>query len=338
MCVSTGDYLTRYYDEVASRLKVLAAMDIAEHRLPQDGSFAFRCVDGEVDVRASVVPVADGEKIALRFFARDTNSFEIERLGLSNEQLEIVRCATSGHRGMVLVAGPTGSGKTTTLYALLRRVNKVGINILTAEDPIERRLEGVNQCEVRREINLDFSQLLRAFLRQDPEVIMIGEIRDTETADIAVKAALTGHLVLSTVHSGNAVEALQRLAQLGVNSELATAAVRVVIAQRLFRQVCAKCGIPDEDWQDENGQALMRGSGCEACMQTGYRGRIGIFELLEMRAESESALSLKSLQPKATLVEAATDKVRQGHVSVAEFQRVMGCLPEGITLRADKVS
>lgn len=330
--IDTGDYLTLHYAAVISRLKVLAAMDIAEHRLPQDGRFAFRCQHGEVDVRASTLPVEGGEKIALRLFAREEGGFDLERLGLSEKRLETVCAATSGRHGMILVAGPTGSGKTTTLYALLNRVNADDINVLTAEDPIERRIEGVNQCEVRNEINLTFARLLRAFLRQDPEVMMIGEIRDAETADIAVKAALTGHLVLSTVHSGGAVGALQRLIHLGVEPASAATAVRLVLAQRLLRRICAKCAEPDPQWRDtSNGHTLMRGAGCEACAQTGCRGRTGVFEMATVRESSGGkAWSPDALQPETTIAQSAAALVRAGKVSVAEHQRVLGDVPAGV--------
>lgn len=340
--VESGDFLKRNYAAVVSRIKVLASMDIAEHRLPQEGGFAFRCPHGEVDVRASVVPAVGGEKIALRLFTRSNRVLDFASLGLNAGQLATLEKFGAGQRGMILVAGPTGSGKTTTLYTLLQHINSPGIHVVTVEDPVERKLDGVNQCEVKEEINLSFARLLRAFLRQDPEVILVGEIRDGETADIAVKAAMTGHTVISTVHCENAAATVKRLSHLGVSPSSLATATELVIAQRLVRRVCGECVRRDEDWTDAktSTRPFVYGAGCKHCAQTGYHGRVGVFELLQVDASVRRAmaddLDVEEIEIAAgdgfcSLSHNGERLLRDGVISMREFQRVFGRLPETVT-------
>jgi len=256
--IETGAFLFREYTSVSTRIKLLAGLDIAEHRLPQDGRFSFTCEHGAADVRVSVVPLISGERIVLRIL--DSGGFDsaLDRLGMDGAELALFRRALRMSQGMILVTGPTGSGKTTTLYAALRELNGElngelggelggepggapggeGINILTAEDPVERRIEGINQVEVRESIGLGFADALRAFLRQDPEVILVGEIRDLETADIAMKAGLTGHLVMSTLHTASVAGTITRLVNIGLPEYLVGAALTLVVSQRLVRAIC----------------------------------------------------------------------------------------------------
>jgi len=330
-----------FHGAIATRLKVLAQLDIAERRLPQDGRLRFRSPEGgEIDVRVSVLPTAFGEKLVLRVLDRSHLQRDLGSLGFEASALLELRSAIARPCGLVLVTGPTGSGKTTTLYAALAELNTPGINICTVEDPIEFPLFGVNQVQARDDIGLTFAAALRAFLRQDPDVVMVGEIRDLETADIAVKAALTGHLVLSTLHTGDAPAAMTRLTDMGVAPFLVAASLTLVVAQRLVRLVCTGCArehvLPiaaarAAGW-DGAPFATRQGAGCAACGGTGFRGRAAVYELLplgeELReglATGGSVLELRRLARAAgmrTLRQAGLALAASGATSVEEILRV----------------
>jgi type IV pilus assembly protein PilB len=276
-----------------SRLKVLANLDIATTLLPQDGRITVHLPDREVDVRVSTLPTAFGEKVVLRLFDKKAFTHEVARLGLEGAALESFQRAIHQPHGMILISGPTGSGKSTTLYSALNEIKSVHRNLLTVEDPIEYNIDGVIQVHANAKVGMTFARALRAILRQDPDVIMVGEIRDGETADIAVKSALTGHLVLSTVHANDGPGTVTRLVDMGVQRFLVGSAVTLVMAQRLVRRTCERCRVtfvPDADQLESLGteaaplrdQTLVRGRGCLTCKHTGYSGRIALFEVLEL--------------------------------------------------------
>jgi len=278
---------------IVSRIKVLADLDIATRLLPQDGRLTVHLPDREVDVRVSTLPASHGEKVVMRLFDKSAFSRDVGQLGLDGQLLDSFQRAIHQPYGMILSSGPTGSGKTTTLYAGLNEIKSVQRNLVTVEDPIEYHIEAVNQVHANQKVGMTFSRALRAILRQDPDVIMVGEIRDAETADIAVKSALTGHLVLSTVHANDAPGTVTRLIDMGVPRYLVGSAVTLVMAQRLVRRVCDRCRetyIPDaehlavlgEDAPMLTGRPLARGRGCIACKHTGYFGRTAVFEVLEL--------------------------------------------------------
>ena len=278
---------------IISRIKVLANLDIAITLLPQDGRITVHLPDREVDIRVSTLPTAFGEKVVMRLFDKKAFNREVGRLGLEGKALEAFQRAIHQPYGMVLSSGPTGSGKSTTLYSALSEIKSVRRNLVTVEDPIEFNIDGVNQVHANQRVGMTFARALRAILRQDPDVIMIGEIRDGETADIAVKSALTGHLVLSTVHANDAPATVTRLVDMGVQRYLVGSAINLVMAQRLVRKVCDRCRVRHEPAAEElavlgedaaalAGQTLWRGRGCLACKHTGYLGRLAIFEVLEM--------------------------------------------------------
>ncbi len=277
---------------IASRLKIMSSLDIAERRLPQDGRIKLKMGKGrEMDFRVSVLPTLWGEKIVLRLLDKSNLQLDMTKLGFDQKPLDDFQWAINQPWGMVLVTGPTGSGKTTTLYSALSDLNKVGTNVSTAEDPVEYNLHGINQVQMHDEIGLNFAMSLRSFLRQDPDIIMVGEIRDFETAEIAVKAALTGHLVLSTLHTNDAPSTISRLLNMGVEPFLITASVNLVLAQRLARKVCSECKRPINadpalllDFgfteQQMEGAQLMKGEGCKNCNGSGYRGRVALYEVM----------------------------------------------------------
>ena len=278
---------------IVSRIKVLADLDIAVRLLPQDGRLSIHLPDREVDIRVSTLPTAFGEKVVMRLFDKRAFAREIANLGLEGEGLEAFRRAIHQPYGMLLISGPTGSGKTTTLYSALNAIKTVHRNLLTVEDPIEYHIESVNQVHANHKVGMTFARALRSILRQDPDVIMVGEIRDSETADIAVKSALTGHLVLSTVHANDAPGTVTRLVDMGVARYLVGSAVTLMMAQRLVRKICERCresftAEPEhvaalgEDGAALQGRVLWRGRGCLACKQTGYMGRTAVFEVLEL--------------------------------------------------------
>lgn len=279
----------RYHAAVVSRIKVMADMDIAERRVPQDGRIRLRTDQREVDLRVSTIPTVHGETVVLRILDRSSMRLGLEHLGMDPDDRERFASLVERPHGILLVTGPTGSGKTTTLYTALSRLNTEERKILTVEDPVEYQLRGVSQIEARPKIGLTFAAALRSILRQDPDVIMVGEIRDRETAEIAVQAALTGHLVLSTLHTNDAPSAVTRLLDMGVEEFLAASTVEGIVAQRLVRRVCDECAEeyrPDEALRLRIGlpkdAVLRRGRGCPACDGSGYRGRSGIYEILPL--------------------------------------------------------
>ena len=280
---------------IISRLKIMAELDIAERRIPQDGRIKLRIVGRTIDLRVSTLPTIFGEKVVMRILDKGNLNVDLNKLGFQDQPLQDFTRAISQPYGMVLVTGPTGSGKTTTLYSALSKVNLPEVNIMTAEDPVEYNLEGINQVLVNEDVGLTFAAALKAFLRQDPNIIMVGEIRDLETSSIAVKAALTGHLVLSTLHTNDAPSTVNRMVDMGVEPFLVASSTNLIMAQRLVRRICASCktevrlhpevvrelGIPDEDLRKEK---LYEGKGCVECNNTGYRGRTGIYEVMPVTA------------------------------------------------------
>jgi type IV pilus assembly protein PilB len=329
---------------LSSRLKIMANLDIAERRLPQDGRIKLKIGGGkEMDFRVSVLPTLFGEKIVMRLLDKGNLQLDMTKLGFEPEQLAIFKKALDKPYGMVLVTGPTGSGKTTTLYSGLQELNQPSDNISTAEDPVEFNLPGINQVQVSDSIGLTFAAALRSFLRQDPDTIMIGEIRDFETAEIAVKAALTGHMVLSTLHTNDAPSTITRLLNMGVEPFLVTASVNLVEAQRLVRKICAGCKQPTETPKDElralgakdeeiDTANCAKGVGCEKCGGTGYKGRIAVYEVMdfteplrELVLQGASAVELKTeaiKQGMRTLRMSGITKICQGTSTVEEVGRI----------------
>jgi type IV pilus assembly protein PilB len=305
----------KFRDAITSRIKIMAKLDIAEKRLPQDGRIKIRLAhEGatkEIDFRVSCLPTLFGEKIVLRLLDKDKLMLDMTKLGFEPESLSKLETAISKPWGMVLVTGPTGSGKTNTLYSSIAKINTAETNIMTAEDPVEFNLVGVNQVQVRENIGLNFAAALRSFLRQDPNIILVGEIRDFETAEIAVKASLTGHLVLSTLHTNDAPGTISRLMNMGIEPFLVASSVNLICAQRLVRRICTSCkeghpspvqALVEAGFTPEEAQHVVpqRGRGCERCNGTGYKGRVGLYEVMEISEElrelilvGASALELK---------------------------------------------
>jgi type IV pilus assembly protein PilB len=276
-----------------SRLKIMAELDIAERRVPQDGRIKIKVVNRTIDLRVSSLPTIFGEKIVMRILDKSNLNIDLEKLGFEPKAMKEFCAAIAMPYGMVLVTGPTGSGKTTTLYSALSRINTPEVNVMTAEDPVEYNLDGINQVLVHEDVGLTFAAALKAFLRQDPNIIMVGEIRDLETASIAVKAALTGHLVLSTLHTNDAPSAIGRMVDMGVEPFLVASSVNLILAQRLVRRVCSGCKRPLEmdaevlrelqlDPKEAKGAQFAEGAGCVDCSNTGYRGRQGVYEVMAM--------------------------------------------------------
>ncbi len=281
----------RLHKAVVSRLKVMSDLKIQEKRRPQDGRFEARINGRRIDFRISTVPTIFGEKVALRILDSESIEFDLRKLGFEEKALNDTIKSIHRPHGIVLLTGPTGSGKTTTLYSILKEINEIGTNITTAEDPVEYTLFGVNQLQVREEIGLNFTEALKSFLRQDPDVIMVGEIRDRPTTEIAIRAALTGHLVLSTVHTNSAAATVTRLTNMGLAPFLLASTLELIISQRLVRTICPRCKAPEElseeditkrgfDPQTFKGKELYHGIGCDYCKNTGYKGRAGLFEVL----------------------------------------------------------
>ena len=290
----------KFRDAIVSRVKIMSKLDIAEKRLPQDGRIKIRFNENgtpkEIDFRVSVLPTLFGEKIVMRLLDRDKLMLDMTKLGFEQESLDKFEAAILRPWGMVLVTGPTGSGKTNTLYSSISKINTPETNIMTAEDPVEFNLVGVNQVQVRENIGLNFAAALRSFLRQDPNIILVGEIRDFETAEIAVKAALTGHLVLSTLHTNDAPSTINRLMNMGIEPFLVASSVHLICAQRLVRRICTHCKEPAPlppaalvqagfSQEDANTVTPMKGAGCERCNNTGYKGRVGLYEVMEIGEE-----------------------------------------------------
>ncbi len=333
----------RLKNALVSRLKIMARLDIAERRLPQDGRIKLKVQGGkEVEFRVSVLPTLYGEKVVLRILDKANLQLDMTKLGFEEEALARFKEAIYKPWGMVLVTGPTGSGKTTTLYSALSELNKIDRNISTAEDPVEFNLPGVNQVQMHEEIGLTFASSLRSFLRQDPDIILVGEIRDFETAEIGIKAALTGHLVLSTLHTNDAPSTINRLLNMGIEPFLVASSVNLIVAQRLARKVCPQCKIRDEasvetlhqmgmDLETAKTAECVTGKGCPACGNTGYKGRIALYEVMpvteavrELILMGASASEIKSQaisQGMKTLRQSGLTKILDGTTSVAEILR-----------------
>ncbi len=336
----------KFRDAIASRLKILAKLDIAEKRLPQDGRIKIRYNDQgkskEIDFRVSVLPTLFGEKIVMRLLDRDKLMLDMTRLGFEAESLAKFELNIQKPWGMVLVTGPTGSGKTNTLYSAMSRINTPETNIMTAEDPVEFNLPGINQVQIRETIGLTFAAALRAFLRQDPNIILVGEIRDFETAEIAVKAALTGHLVMSTLHTNDAPSTISRLMNMGIEPFLVASSVNLICAQRLVRRICANCKQPNPvppaalakvgfKPDEIAGVAPMHGTGCEKCNGTGYKGRVGLYEVMdvsdglkELILVGASGLELRrkaTEEGMLTLRQSGLRKIRDGVTTIEEVLR-----------------
>jgi type IV pilus assembly protein PilB len=329
---------------ISSRLKILASLDIAERRLPQDGRIKLKIGKGrEMDFRVSTLPTIYGEKTVLRLLDKSTLQLDMTKLGFEAEQLKDFTEAIHRPFGMVLVTGPTGSGKTTTLYSALSDLNKTSDNISTCEDPVEFNFAGINQVQIKEEIGLTFAASLRSFLRQDPDIIMVGEIRDYETAEIGVKAALTGHLVLSTLHTNDAPSTVTRMLNMGIEPFLVSSSLNLILAQRLARRVCENCKeelqIPQKALSDAGmkpdrlkGARLRRGKGCDECNRTGFRGRVALYEVMAVREEIKdlvlrggSALDIKREAMRLgmkTLRQAGLTKVEEGVTTLEEILRV----------------
>jgi len=333
-------------DAITSRLKIMAKLDISEKRLPQDGRIMLKMQIGgkkkQLDFRVSTLPTLWGEKIVLRLLDKENLRLDMTKLGFEQESLTKFEKAILKPYGMVLVTGPTGSGKTNTLYSSISQLNKVDTNIMTAEDPVEFQLQGVNQVQMKEQIGLNFAAALRAFLRQDPNIILVGEIRDFETAEIAIKAALTGHLVLSTLHTNGAPETITRLMNMGIEPFLVATSVHMICAQRLVRRICKDCAEPiempvqaliDEGYTPEEAKTVqvMKGKGCATCNKTGYKGRTGLYEVMEVDDEirelvmvGASAIELKKKaieRGMITLRRSGLIKVAQGWTTLEEVAR-----------------
>lgn len=335
--------LSRFQAAIISRIKVMANMDIAEKRLPQDGRIGLRIQGQDIDIRVSTMPTVYGESMSLRLLARGADLISLSDLGMSDRDAEVIGRIIRKPNGIVLVTGPTGSGKSTSLYAYLHEINNTDVRILTVEDPIEYEMAGINQVHVRDEIGLSFAHALRTFLRQDPDIIMVGEIRDFDTAETAIRAALTGHLVFSTLHTNDAAGAVTRLVDMGVEPFLVASSLQAIVAQRLVRRLCVDCRIEgrhDDTYLASVGfptgpdveGTVYEASGCEACRSTGYRGRTGIYEILEITEsiephivarESASVIKQAALdEGMRTLRDDGWDKVLKGRTTIDEVLRV----------------
>ncbi len=339
----------KFLGAIVSRIKIMADLDISERRRPQDGRIKVKVDGKEIDIRLSVCPCAPGEKVVMRIMDGSAMRLDISQLGMDPENFAIYTKHIEDPHGIILVTGPTGSGKSTTLYSTLHTLNAPDINIMTAEDPVEFVLQGINQVHCNAEIGLNFAAALRSFLRQDPDIIMVGEIRDQETITIAISAALTGHLVFSTLHTNDAPGAITRILMMGVDPVLISSALTMVVAQRLVRGICKQCkeayevntqwlatvGVPQKKWPETPKVTLYRGKGCENCSGTGYRGRMGIHEVLEVTddireliSQRATALKIKEMALKngmITLQESAIRKLLIGTTTAEEVIRVTGC-------------
>ena len=320
------------YNAVVSRIKILAELDISERRLPQDGRIHFHYQQIDIDLRVSTIPGKFGEKVVLRLLTRSEEHLDINNVGMGIREIQVYSQAIQRPNGIILITGPTGSGKTTTLYATLNQLNRPEKNIMTIEDPIEYNLSGINQVQLKEEIGLSFDRALRAFLRQDPDIIMVGEIRDTPTAQIAIRAALTGHLVFSTLHTNSAWESITRLVDMGIEPYLLAASIRLLVAQRLIRILCPTCKSESEELISPEIQHTYQIShhyvptGCPNCHYTGYKGRKAVFELLNMTPEVKQMIKsgqgdtkkIFSSQALSTLEENLAIQVRNGICSLEE--------------------
>jgi len=337
---ATPPQMQRFQAAIISRIKIMADLNIAEKRLPQDGAFKMRVQGREVDFRVSIIPTSTGEAVVIRILDKQSVLIGMDRLGFEDSTREVFESLITRPHGIILVTGPTGSGKTTTLYASLNRIIDGKIKILTIEDPVEYRLGGIQQVQIRPSIGLTFSTGLRSFLRHDPDVILVGEIRDKETAEVAINASLTGHLVLSTLHTNDAVTANTRLLDMGVEPFLIASSVEGILAQRLVRTVCQYCKEeydPDPeqlpaDFEYQPGERLFRGTGCRECRNSGYSGRLGVYEFLVMneelrelivqRASGSQMLRCARENGLVTLRDDGWKKVRRGLTTPEEVLRV----------------
>jgi type IV pilus assembly protein PilB len=342
----TSKVLYENYSKIITRIKIMSKLDIAERRKAQDGAITLKVDEKEVDFRVSCMPTSFGERVVMRILDTDGIDLSIEKLGFHEDDEKAFIDAISSPQGMVLVTGPTGSGKSTTLYAALNKINKEDINILTAEDPVEFTLNGVGQVHVKPDYGMTFASALRSFLRQDPEVVMVGEIRDQETVEIAIKAALTGHLVLSTLHTNDAVSTITRILNMGVQPYLITSALTLIVAQRLARKNCSECLIEDEDVNESQLRAvgfsaeestrvtLFKGGGCDTCNGTGYKGRKGIYEVLRITENLIEGILQEKTTPELKKIALEKDKflnmqeigrtfLKDGSVSIDEYKRIL---------------
>ena len=338
-------FLHDNYGAVVTRFKIMGKLDIAERRLPQDGAINFK-IDGKVvDLRLSILPTANNERIVMRVLNKDAGDITLEQLNFDDADLKNLRKSIHSTQGLILVTGPTGSGKSTTLYSILKEVSKPHLNILTAEDPVEYELDGVGQVQIKDDIGLTFASALRSFLRQDPEIILVGEMRDKETVDIGLKAALTGHLVFSTLHTNDAPSTITRLQNMGTPDYLISAACQLVLAQRLARRTCKECRVPDEDVTPKVLQDLgftaeqasrakaFKGKGCPKCKDTGYKGRQGIYEILVVSKPLKEAILRQATTPELreiaikegfqTMQDMGRRLISAGDLNFREYERVL---------------
>ena len=342
MCFEARSVPKRLQGPVTSRIKIMSGMDIAEKRKPQDGRIKIKLLSRDIDIRVSVLPATQGESIVMRILDKETLLIGLEQLGFHQSDFEVFSKLIKRPNGIILVTGPTGSGKTTTLYAALNTLNRPDRKIITAENPVEYHLDGINQCNVQAKIGFTFARIIRAMMRQAPNIILVGEIRDLETAEIAIQAALTGHLVFSTLHTNDAPSAITRLVDLGLKPFLVSSSIQAVMAQRLIRKICPDC---IEKYEPEYGKLIAvgmtkreiegttfyHGAGCRSCKNTGYRGRIGIFELMVMnhtlREMTFNGTTTEKLREQAindgmhTLVRDGVRKITGGVTTVEEILR-----------------
>lgn len=345
--IRVPDNLIRYEKAIISRLKIMAKLNISEKRRPQDGRIVYRGSSAELDIRISTMPTMYGESVSLRLLNQKNQPLSMEELGLSADMRKRIERVLALPYGIILVTGPTGSGKSTSLTAFIRQINSPGRRIITVEDPVEYEVEGVNQTQVHTEIGFTFANALRHILRQDPDVIMVGEVRDSETADIAIRAALTGHLVLSTIHTNDAPGAITRLIDMDIEPFLIASAVELIIAQRLVRRLCSKCAVPTklskrmiaeslhalgvEATPEELNAPVLDAHGCEDCRGLGYRGRVGIFEILrvdddihELIVQKKSAREIREVAIRngmTSLQSSGWDQVKRGRTTLNEIMR-----------------
>jgi type II secretory ATPase GspE/PulE/Tfp pilus assembly ATPase PilB-like protein len=349
VAVPVPENLLRFQDAIISRLKIMSRLNISEKRLPQDGRINFKTSTTSLDIRVSTIPTIYAESISLRLLNQKKEAYTMERLGMGEDEQAQISSVLEYPHGIILVTGPTGSGKSTSLNAFLRKINSTDLRIVTIEDPIEYEVPGVNQMQVRPEIGLSFAGALRHVLRQDPDIIMVGEIRDRETADIAIRASLTGHLVFSTLHTNDAPGAITRLVDMGIEPFLVTSAIELIIAQRLVRRLCPECSqlepvnktklrdtlaILGLDLAEADQIPMLKTTvGCDRCRGTGYRGRIGLFEILKPTEEMHDLIlkreSTRALAQCArrngmrTLQQSGWDKIKAGHTTIEEVLRVI---------------
>ena len=339
------NFLHDNYGAVVTRFKIMGKLDIAERRLPQDGAINFKIEGKVVDLRLSILPTANNERIVMRILNKDAGDITLEQLNFEEQDLKSLRKSIHSTQGLILVTGPTGSGKSTTLYSILKEVSKPHLNILTAEDPVEYELDGVGQVQIKDHIGLTFASALRSFLRQDPEIILVGEMRDKETVDIGLKAALTGHLVFSTLHTNDAPSTITRLQNMGTPDYLISAACQLVVAQRLARKNCKKCKIPDDDVNPKVLQDLgfsaeqasrvkaIKGKGGAKCSNTGYKGRQGIYEILVVSKPLKEAILRQATTPELreigikegfqTMKDMGRRLIASGELNFREYERVL---------------